>query len=53
MARPEQRGIGIIQRFDAFDTLAFFAFCMSVPLFLPVLELWHGMTAPVSASWSF
>lgn len=53
MARPEQRGIGIIQRFDAFDTIAFFAFCMSVPLFLPVLELWHGMTAPVSASWSF
>lgn len=53
MARPEQRGIGIIQRFDAFDTLAFFAFCMSVPLFLPVLELWHDMTVPVSASWSF
>lgn len=53
MARPEKRGIGIIQRFDAFDTIAFFAFCMSVPLFLPVLELWHGMTAPVSASWSF
>lgn len=53
MTRPEKRGTGIIQRFDAFDMLSFYAFCMSVPLFLPVLDLWRGMTSPASDSWSF
>lgn len=40
------RKAGIIQGFDAFDTVAFFAFCLSVPLFLPVLDLWRGMMPP-------
>ena len=31
MIRLEKRGI--IKRFDLLDTLSFFAFCMSVPLF--------------------
>ncbi|WP_232050876.1 helix-turn-helix transcriptional regulator [Arabiibacter massiliensis] len=44
---------GIIQGFDALDTLAFFAFCMSVPLFLPVLDLWRGMTVSAADAWSF
>ena len=44
---------GIIKRFDLLDTLSFFAFCMSVPLFLPVLEQWRGMTSSVAVSWSF
>lgn len=44
---------GIIQRFDTFDTLSFLAFCMSVPLFLPVLDLWLGMTATSSSGWGF
>lgn len=44
---------GIIQRYDVFDTLAFLAFCMSVPLFLPVLNLWLGATASNAAVWSF
>lgn len=26
---------------------------MSVPLFLPVLEQWRGMTSSVAVSWSF
>lgn len=43
----------VIQRFDAFDTLAFLAFCMSVPLFLPVLDLWRGMTVSAEGAWSF
>ena len=44
---------GIIQRFDAFDTFAFLAFCMSVPLFLPVLNLWLRMTTSTVAGWGF
>lgn len=48
-----KRGTGIIQRFDAFDTLSFFAFCMSVPLFLPVLDQWRSMVAPSESAWSF
>ena len=51
MIRLEKRGI--IKRFDLLDTLSFFAFCMSVPLFLPVLEQWRGMTPSVAVSWSF
>lgn len=51
MIRLEKRGI--IKRFDLLDTLSFFAFCMSVPLFLPVLEQWRGMTSSVAVSWSF
>lgn len=51
MERPEKRGI--IQRFDAFDTIAFFAFCMSVPLFLPVLDQWRSMIPSDPESWSF
>ena len=51
MIRLEKRGI--IKRFDLLDTLSFFAFYMSVPLFLPVLEQWRGMTSSVAVSWSF
>ncbi|MEG0418795.1 MAG: helix-turn-helix transcriptional regulator [Gordonibacter sp.] len=51
MARS--RKPGIIQGFDAFDTVAFYAFCLSAPLFLPVLEQWRSMTASTASSWSF
>lgn len=47
MGQPKKQGGGIIPHFDAFDTLAFFAFCMSVPLLLPVLELWGGMAPAI------
>lgn len=33
------------QRFDAFDTASLLAFCVSVPLFVPVLTMWQGLTA--------
>lgn len=31
------------------EILAFFAFCISVPFLLPVLELWHGVLWPAPA----
>lgn len=42
-----------IQRFDALDAVAFFSFCASVPLFLPVLDFWRGATPAAAAGWSF
>lgn len=51
MTRSEKRGM--VRRFDAFDALSFFSFCMSVPLFLPVLERWLSLTVSTEVAWAF
>ena len=51
MTRAERPSI--IQGFDIFDTVAFYAFFLSSPLFLPVLDQWRSMTISSMNSWSF
>lgn len=51
MTRAERPGI--IQGFDILDTVAFYAFFLSSPVFLPVLDQWRSMTTSSVNSWSF
>lgn len=37
----------IMPSLDALDLLTFFAFCASVPLFVPVLDVWRAMLPPL------
>ena len=45
-------GSSLVQRFDMLDMLALLAFCMSVPLFLPVLASWEDMTISTASAGS-